>query len=182
MKQHILPFEAPDTKIRLMFGDEAAFGRISEISKSWAPPGVRPLVPYMIVREHIQVYGAVDPNDGEQCYIIAPKCNTEWTNEFLKVLSERFSNDYILLAWDNASWHKSKTLIVPDNIRLFYLPPRTPEMNPVEQVWPEVRVAFKNKIFNSLNDVVDKLCCSLISLHNSDIQNITARQWIIDMF
>jgi putative transposase len=182
MRLHILPFEEYNTKIKIMFEDEASFGRISDISRCWAPEGVRPLVPYHVVREHMQVYGAVDPIEGDSCFIAAPKCNTAWMNEFLKTLSKRFIDDYILLLMDNASWHKSKTLEIPENIRIIYLPPCTPEMNPIEQVWPHVRLDFKNKVFNSLNDLVDKLCDSLNAISNSIVKSITGRKWILDMF
>ena len=99
-----------------MFMDEAGFGRISEPSYCWAPRGVRPVVPHHRVREYVYAFGAADPVDGENCFIIAPKCNTPWTNEFLKVLSETYKNDYLLVPADNASWHKSKDLKIPDNI------------------------------------------------------------------
>ena len=105
---HILPFAEPDATIRLMFADEAAFGRISEPARCWAPNGVRPIVPCQMVREYVQVYGAVDPISGDNCFIIAPKCNTEGMNVFLEVLSKEFCSDYILLGVDNAGWHKSK--------------------------------------------------------------------------
>ena len=182
MKSHILPFAEPDAEIRLMFGDEAAFGRISEPARCWAPSGIRPVVPCQMVREYMQVYGAVDPISGDSCSIVAPKCNTNGMNVFLEVLSKEFSNDYILFCLDNAAWHKSKTLKIPQNIRLFYLPPRTPEMNPIEQVWPEVRHDFKNKLFNSLTDVMDQLCLTLNSLTKQMIKSITARDWILRMF
>jgi len=135
-----------------------------------------------MVREYMQVYSAVDPISGDSCSIIAPKCNTECMNAFLETLSKEFSKDYILLSMDNARWHKSKGLRVPDNIRFFYLPPRTPEMNPIEQVWPEVRHDFKNKLFNALDDVIDQLCLTLNSLSKQMIQSITSRDWILQMF
>jgi len=154
MRTYILPFD-PEAKIRLMFMDEAGFGRISEPSYCWCPSGVRPVVPCHRVREYVYTFGAVDPITGDSCFIIAPQCNTAWTNEFLKVLSETFKNDYLLVATDNASWHKSKGLIVPDNIYLFYLPAYTPEMNPIEPVWKEVRKdGFKNTSFISLTNVM----------------------------
>ena len=149
MRCHILPFAEPDTTIRLMFEDEAAFGRIIEPARCWAPSGIRPIVPCQMVREYMQVYSAVDPISGDSCSIIAPKCNTECMNAFLETLSKEFSKDYILLSMDNARWHKSKGLRVPDNIRFFYLPPRTPEMNPIEQVWPEVRHDFQRFVMTS---------------------------------
>ena len=176
MNCHILPFAEPGAKIRLFFMDEAGFGRISEPSYCWCPSRIRPTVPCHRVREYVYAFGAVEPITGKGCYIIAPNCNTAWTNEFLRVLSETYINDYLLVPTDNASWHKSKDLIVPENITLFYLPPYTPEMNPIEPVWKEVRKdGFKNTLFNSLNDVVDKLSSSLISLTNDVIKSVTGR-------
>ena len=77
----------------------------------------------------------------------------------------------------------SKTLIIPDNIELFYLPPATPEMNPIEQIWKEIRKrGFKNEVFSTLERVVEWLCVTIRDLPNKVIRSITARQWIIDMF
>jgi len=70
MRTYILPLAEPDAKIRLMFMDEAAFGRISEPATCWAPYGVRPVVPCQMVREYTQVYGAIDPISGDDCFII----------------------------------------------------------------------------------------------------------------
>ena len=178
-----MPFAEPGAKIRLMFMDEAGFGRISEPSYCWCPEGVRPVVPCHRVREYVYAFGAVDPISGDKYFIIAPKCNTQWTNIFLKNLSEAFKDDYILLCTDNASWHKSKTLEIPDNIIIFYLPSYTPEMNPIEQIWKEVRKDdFKNTLFDTLNCVVDKLCVSLMSLSNNVIKSVCGRNWFMSMF
>lgn len=183
MRSRILPWADPNAKIRLFFMDEAGFGRISEPSYCWCPEGVRPIVPCQRVREYVYAFGAVDPIEGDSCYIIAPKCNTAWTNEFLKVLSESYKNDYLLVITDNASWHKSKSLVVPDNIYLSYLPPYTPEMNPIEQLWKEIRKdGFKNILFATLDDVVNKLSISLLSLTKDTIKSVCGREWIVEMF
>ena len=183
MRTHILPFAEPSAEIRLMFEDEAGFGRINEPSSCWAPSGVRPIVPCQIVREYVQVYGAVDPISGDSCFIIAPTCDTACMNVFLSELSKQLGNDYALLCLDNAPWHKSKDLIIPENIRLYYLPPRTPEMNPIEQLWPEVRKnGFKNKIYETLNHVIDQLCIALNSVCSSAVISITGRKWVVQMF
>ena len=183
MRYHILPFAEPDSKIRIMFQDEAAFGRINDPSKCWAPAGIRPLVPCLRVREYMYAYGAVDPIDGEKFFLILPKCNTECMNIFLRELSAAYPNDYILLPMDKAAWHTSKTLEIPDNIRLFYIPPRTPEMNPIEQIWKEIRkLGFKNKLFNTLEKVVQQLCDTCNSLTNDSVKSITGREWVLSMF
>jgi len=182
MKCHILPFSEPNAKIRLMFMDEASFGRISQPSYCWCPKGIRPVVPCHRVREYVYAFGAVDPINGDDCFIVAPKCNTDWTNVFLKTLSETFPKDYLLVCVDRASWHKSKTLVIPDNIYLFYLPPYTPEMNPIEPIWKEIRKdGFKNTLFPALDKVVDKLCDSIVSLGRDVIKSVCGREWIVSM-
>ena len=75
-----------------------------------------------------------------------PYCHTVCMNVFLRELSVQFSDDVIMLCCDGAAWHKSCTLEVPDNIVLFYLPPYTPEMNPIEQIWKELRkIGFQTR-------------------------------------
>lgn len=69
------------------------------------------------------------------------------------------------------------------NIELIFIPPYTPEMNPIEQIWKEIRKrGFKNEVFKSLQKVVDRLCDTICSLSNETIKSITARDWILFCF
>ena len=80
-----------------------------------------------------------------------------------------------------AAWHKAKDLVIPDNIRLFFIPPYTPEMNPIEQIWKEIRkLGFKNEVFASLDKVVLRLCDTICSLSPNLISHITGRSSIIN--
>ena len=183
MRCHILPFAESDAKIRLMYQDEAGFGRISDLSKCWAPKGIRLTVYRHHIREYKYAYGAVDPVNGDKFFLVLPNCDTACMNVFLRELSAVFPRDYLLIATDNAIWHKAKALVIPENIRFFYIPPRTPELNPIEQIWKEIRKrGFKNKIFKTLNNVVLHLCDILNSLTNDSIKSITGRDWILSMF
>ena len=86
------------------------------------------------------------------------------------------------MAADGAAWHKSKELKIPENIEIFHIPPYTPEMNPVEQIWRELRTqGFKNELFTTLEKVVDRLCDTINSLSNSVVKSITNRNWISEM-
>ena len=166
-----------------MFQDEAGFGRINKPKYSWCFSGVRPSVPCHHIREYRYVYGAVSPSDGESFYLIMPYCNTECMNLYLQELSKQFPNDCILLAADNAAWHRAKALVVPDNIQIFPLLPYTPELNPIEQIWKELRKrGFKNEAFASLEKVVDRLCDTINSLSPETVKSITGRQWILECF
>ena len=157
-------------KVRLMYQDEAGFGRISKMSSCWAPQGIRPSIPSHYMREYRYCYGAVDAQTGDSFFLIAGGCNTEWTNEFLRQVSQAYPDDYILLVMDNAIWHKSSTLEIPSNIELAFIPPYTPEMNPIEQVWKEIRKrGFKNKAFQTLEAVIDKLQEVIQGLEKSNL-------------
>jgi len=162
-----------------MFFDEARFGRISDISYCWCFAGYRPIVPSLCVREYMYVFGAVDPIRGDNSFIIAPNCNTAWTSAFFDVVSRRFPNDYIIMVGDNAGWHKSKSLVIPDNMELLHIPAYTPEMNPTEQVWDEVREKdFKNQFFNTLKSVTDQLCKSFANISTDLIKSLCNRDWV----
>ena len=104
-------------------------------------------------------------------------------NIFLEELSKRYSDEMILLCCDGAAWHKANALQVPENIYLFFIPPYTPEMNPIEQIWKELRkIGFRNEVFATLDKVVDRLCDTINSLSANLIHSITARPWIIKCF
>ena len=104
-------------------------------------------------------------------------------NVFLSELAKAYPKDRILLVCDGAMWHKAKALVIPERITLAFIPPYTPEMNPIEQIWREIRTrGFKNEVFDTLEKVVDRLCDVIKNLPASVIQHITGRQWNVSMF
>lgn len=139
-----------------MFQDEAGFGRINKPKYCWCKKGYRPSVPCHHIREYRYVYGAVEPLTGESCFLVMPYCNTTCMNIFLAHLSESYKDDQIVLVCDGAAWHKSNGLSIPDNIHIVFIPPYTPEMNPIEQIWKEIRkIGFRNEVFQTLQKVID---------------------------
>ena len=169
--------------VRLMFQDEAGFGRINKPKYCWCFSGLRPTVPCHHIREYRYAYGAVEPLTGESFFLVLPYSNTVCMNLFLQKLSEEYPDDHILMVCDGAAWHKANGLEIPQNIRLFFLPPATPEMNPIEQIWKEIRKrGFRNEVFQTLEDVIDHLCNTIRSLSNSTVKSITSRDWVIKCF
>ena len=166
-----------------MFQDEAGFGRINKPKYCWCEKGVRPSVPCHHIREYRYAYGAVEPLTGDNFFLVMPYCNTDCMNVFLQKLSEHFSTEIIMLCCDGAMWHKSGALKVPENIILHHIPPYTPEMNPIEQIWKEIRKrGFRNEVFASLERVVDRLSDTICTLTKDVISSITGREWIIKLF
>lgn len=148
-----------------MSQDEGRFGRITQPRRCWAPPGTRPQVAAQVVREYIYVYAAVAPQVGLMTALVLPYANTAMMTLFLAHLSQTFADFFIILQVDQAAWHRSKSLVIPDNIRLIYQPPYSPEVNPTEHVWEELREKyFPNRLCGSLDQVIALLCQGLNDL------------------
>jgi len=163
----------------LGFQDEASFGRISEPAYCWSPPKERPCVPSQRIRQYKPAYGTVFPETGESFFMVLEKCNTENMAIYLKALSEQFPDDLILLCVDRASYHTTKKLPIPSNIKLFFLLPRTPQMNPMEIVWREIRKrGFKNRIFKSMGEVIARFYEVVESLTNEALQSVSLWGWV----
>jgi len=112
--------------------------------------------------------------------MVLEKSNTENMSIFMTELSKKYPDTLILLCMDNASWHKSNNLKIHKNIERFFIPPRTPEMNPIEIVWREIRkLGFKNQIFDSIDAVVQRFN-DVLSEHitNDKITSLTLWPWV----
>ena len=151
--------------ILIMAQDEGCFGRISQLKRCWAPLGVRPHVPAQLVREYVYAYAAVAPTLCQMVSLILPETSTARMNLFLEQVSQTFPTHFIVTQVDQAGWHRSQELRIPANIRLVSQPAYSPELNPVEHIWDELREkCFHNRVFPSLDGVIEMLCQGLTDL------------------
>ena len=169
--------------IKLMFQDEARFGRISDVRRCWAPRPVRPLCQAMLTHEYTYTYAAVDVLSGELDSLSLPHVNTSCMQLFLDEVGRRHPDRRIVMVLDGAGWHAGAQLRPPANIRLLSLPPYAPELNPVEHVWDELREKrFHNHVFDSLHALEDHLEMALRDFEQNPllIRSIVAWPWIIN--
>jgi hypothetical protein len=170
--------------IRLMFQDEARFGRMSDPRSCWAPAPMRPVVNLALIREFRYEYAAVSPWDGGLDYMTSEKMNTDNMSRFLDQVSKAHGQDFMVMVLDGASSHKCKDLIVPENITLVFLPPYSPELNPSELIWNELRRNyFVNKVFDSLNaaKLQAENGLSRMSSDKKAVKSLTNWPWISDI-
>jgi putative transposase len=123
--------------------DEARFGQQGTITDVWARTGSRPRAVRQTRYEWVYLYAAVEPASGESAALVAPYVNTGTMNAFLKILDrERAADEHFVLIMDQAGWHKSRDLQLPAGITVLLLPPYSPELNPVENLWHYLRSHF----------------------------------------
>src|SRR3974377_1073885 len=166
-----------------MFFEEARFGRMNRIRPCWAPIRIRPEVAAQLIREFIYLYRAVSPKAGTCVHLIMPTSNTACFQAFLDVLARRFARQDILLVLDGAPNHCSGELVVPPNITLRYLPPYSPELNPKENLWDEIREKiFKNYALKSMDAVQAKLRQAILYIERNRalVRSITSFPYIVN--
>lgn len=166
MEAAVATREAGDERpVLIMAQDEGCFGRISRAKRCWAPPGVRPHAPTQVVREYLYAYAAVAPALGQMVSLILPEVSTVMMNLFLEQVSQVFSTHFIVMQVDGAGWHRASDLVIPENIRFIPQTAYSPELNPVEHIWDELREKyFHNRCFSSLEQLSDTLCDGLNTL------------------
>jgi len=153
-----------------MFQDEGRFGLLSRPARCWAPKGIRPIVKNRLVREYTYAFAAISPHDGVMDSLILPWVNAETMSLFLAIVAERHLDEFIVMALDGAGWHIAEDLVVPHNMKLVFLPPYSPELNPVEHLWDHLREKhFSNFLFSSMSVLTNELCRAL---HQTELNPI----------
>lgn len=109
--------------------------------------------------------------------MISPNVNTVCFNIYLEELGKFLGERKAIIVMDGAGWHKSKALVIPSNITITFLPPYSPELNPVERLWKFIKDnTIKNKIFNNLDDLEQ----AIANFINTVMPNVVASVCKID--
>jgi hypothetical protein len=105
--------------------------------------------------EYLYVFSAVCPETGDACGLITPHVNTDAMNAFLAQFSSELPPDvHAAMILDRAGWHVAGALQVPANVTLVLLPPKSPELNPAENLWHYLRSHYwSNRLFRTWEDL-----------------------------
>jgi transposase len=105
---------------------------------------------------------------GQDISYIMPSVNTQTMNEFLIRMSKDLGTKEAVIVMDRAGWHRSKDLNIPPNIEILFLPPYSPELNPVEKFWQYIKSnTIKNKIYETIKKLETAICTFIKNLDPS---------------
>jgi transposase len=170
----------PNKILEIWFQDEARVGQQGTLTRRWALTGSRPRALCDARFESAYIFGAICPSLKKGCAIIFSSVGSEEMNLYLKEISQGLSLDaHAVIIMDRAPWHKS--VMVPDNITILYLPPYSPELNPVEQVWDYLRSNYlSHRVYETIDAIFD--ACSeawnMFIAQPNVIFSIGMRTWI----
>jgi transposase len=133
----------PDKRLRVYFQDESRFGQQGTLTNVWARKGSRPTAVRQTEYQYLWVIGAVCPETGHAEGLLSPQLNAKIVNEFLAQFARTLpADEQAVMIWDGAGFHVAKELRVPENVTLVKLPPYSPELNPIENLWHYLKSHF----------------------------------------
>lgn len=145
----------PDKQLRVYFQDESRFGQQGTNTNVWATKGSRPTAVRQTEYEYLWVLGAACPETGHAEGLLSPRLNTKVINTFLELFSKSVpEGEHAVMIWDGAGFHRAKALRVPENITVVELPPYSPELNPIENLWHYLKSHFwSNRAYEDYDEL-----------------------------
>jgi len=172
----------PDmTPVEIWFQDEARIGQKNGLVRQWARKGTRPRQPADQRYDNAYLFGAICPARGTGAALALPKADTEAMQLHIEEISRRVaSGAQAVLLMDRAGWHTTSQLDMPDNITPIFLPSRSPELNPQENIWQYMRANWlSNRVFENYNAIIEAACEAWNNLMTmpDTIRSIGLREW-----
>lgn len=152
--------------------DEHRIGLKPVLRRVWAQRGERPVVPVQPRYQWSYLHGFVHPVSGRSFWWLTSWVDVEAFNLVLREFAlwcGAGKDKRVLLVLDQAGWHTSAQVQLPEGVRLLLLPPYSPELQPAERLWPLSNQALCNKNFASLDQLEreqSRRCCQLMEQHN----------------
>lgn len=176
------PQEHPERKpIQLWTMDESRFGLKTIRRRRITLKGCKPVMPIQDQFENTYLFGAFAPSNGSAVYWELPFLNAETFAAFLREFAadEQTQATYNILLVDNAAAHHAKTITIPSNIGLIFLPPYSPERSPAERVWQYIKDHLAERLFDSLDALSLGIENVVKSIPQNVIASLTSPEWLM---
>ena len=160
--------------VRWFFEDETRLGlHESHMRRRITARGVKPIQRVLPRYEYLWFYGAVEPASGDSFFLELPALDAVCFQAFLDEFSLAFPDTLNLLVMDGAPAHIAKALVVPENVLLVRLPPYSPELNPVERVWLDIRKLLGDALPASLDALANATATILREYTTDTLASLT---------
>lgn len=166
--------------IRYFCEDESRFGLKTICSRVITLFGVKPVAPVQWLRDNFWLYGVVEPTTGAHLFYEFSHLDTACFQRFIDLFAAAFPDSLNLLQLDQASCHTATALVWPENVIPIFQPAHSPELNPIERLWEDLKKHFKGENFDFLPDLRAKVFGLINSLSKAAIVSLTGWSYIVD--
>lgn len=143
-------------------------------------PGVKPIQTAQPAYEYFYVYGAVEPETGQRFFTEHERLNSECFQDFLNRFARQFPCSHNVMILDNGRFHKANKLVVPENVTLVFLPPYSPELNPVERLWQDLKDAIGGTFYKYLADLRQQTRTVLSRYTDEAVASLTGYDYLLE--
>ena len=168
--------------VNLYFQDESRFGLMTHLGKYLTARGVKPIVKYQHAFKSTYLYGSYSPINGDSFVWEIDGTDTKIFEAYLQAFSKYHEKEYKVVVIDNAGFHSTKNIDIPDNIYLLNIPPYCPELNPCEKIWQHLKSRFKNQTFDTMKNLKHWLTENVKQMTEKQIMSITHDEKYLDYF
>jgi transposase len=159
--------------------DESRLGLKTGVRRRLTLCGTKPIGPLQWRFEAFYLYGAVEPATGESFFLEFSHLDSPCFERFLEHLAQHYPHHLHLLQLDNASAHRAKSLQIPENLILFFQPPHTPEVNPIERLWQHLKDQLSWLSFTHLDALRAVISERLRELTPTVVASLTGYDFIL---
>ena len=142
--------------------------------------GIEPVQEQRPAYRSYYLYGAVEPQTGERFFLERKSLDSDGFQNFLNGFSDRFSESLNVLVLYNGQFHKAKKLTIPENTRLLFLPPYSPELNPIERFWQDLKDHVAFHLHENLSVLKQKVRAKLDTYTNEVVTSLTGYDYLLD--
>lgn len=170
-------------RVKLWMMDEARFGLHTELRRLWALKGSRPVVTRQIKYEWDYLYGALDLIGGQAHFCQIPAVSQKWDGLYLENLAATDPSAVHVVIRDQAGFHlRDGDPRLPERVRIVDLPPYSPELNPCEQLWDQVKDEIGNRVFATIEELREAMLPALERWWNDAgaVLRLVGRGWLLD--
>ena len=130
--------------------------------------------------QSLYLFGAYSPITGDHFELEMPHCNTDTFQIYLNEFSLKSPDEFKIILLDNGAFHKGKSLIIPKNIALLFIPPYSPELNAAEKIWWKMKRDFSGKLNKTLDSVSEFIRKEVCSLTKTQVKSICGFAFYLD--
>jgi transposase len=170
------------TSVNLYFQDESRFGLITKQKRVITAKGIKPIGKYKHSYLYKWLWGSFSPITGESFCMTTDGVCKDLFIKYLEDFSKHNPSELKIIVIDNAAFHSTKDIILPENIVLMPIPPYCPELNPAEKVWQWMKDKIAMKIFDTLETLENKMDQIIENLEGDLIKSITGYEFYLNAF
>ena len=170
------------TSVNLYFQDESRFGLITKQKRVITAKGIKPIGKYKHSYLYKWLWGSFSPITGETFCMTTDGVCKDLFIKYLEDFSKHKPEELKIIVIDNAAFHSTKDIDLPENIVLMPIPPYCPELNPAEKVWQWMKDKIAMKIYDTLDILENKMEDLINDLEGELVKSITGYEFYLNAF